>query len=532
MIQLYADHELVYDSRANDMPLLTLSATLALNKGGAATITMPPRHPAYDKFISYKTIVSIYRDNMLLFRGRALYPTDDFLLRRTITCEGERCFLRDAINRPQGYAGSLSSVFKAVISYYNNEVEESKRFAIGNVSVINESGDITLEIEEAETFADTLANLVSTYGGYIVFTNGTDNKRTINWLDSMNYVSSQTVELGKNLVDFSRTTANSDLATVIIPYGKRDESGTRIDIRSVNGALDFIEDEKSVKIRGRITKTVVFDNIDDPTWLLVKAKAYLNKSKNLVSSLSLSAIDLSLVDKTIDSFKCGDNITVKTKAHGIYSESYLLTEQSIDFLNPQNDRITLGRSIDTLSRADAEGDKESTVNAQQLAQELRNNYTTDTAAKIESTKQELMSAIKQTSEEIKTEVSETYATNDELKSAVSTAMTQTADAFEFEFSELEKIVDANNVETRDQFATIEKSIRFEDGNIILGQAGNALSLKIASDRISFLDGGAEVAYMSDNKLHINDSQFINSIKLGQFEAKIRPNGNLSIVKLK
>ena len=85
MIQLYADDTLVYDSRLKDYALLGLQSKGGLNKGGTATILMPPGHPAYNSFTSYRTVVTIYRDGKLRFRGRALYPTDDFMLRRTIS---------------------------------------------------------------------------------------------------------------------------------------------------------------------------------------------------------------------------------------------------------------------------------------------------------------------------------------------------------------------------------------------------------------------------------------------------------------
>ena len=100
MIQIMADGVLAYDSRLEDYDLQGLSVTRGLNKGGTAEIIMPPGHPAYNMFTSYKTIVEIYRDSLLRFRGRALYPSDDFYGARTVTCEGEMCFFQDAVSRP------------------------------------------------------------------------------------------------------------------------------------------------------------------------------------------------------------------------------------------------------------------------------------------------------------------------------------------------------------------------------------------------------------------------------------------------
>ena len=100
MIQIYAGGVLSYDSRLEDYGLLGLTVTTGLNKGGTAQIVMPPNHPAYNLYTSYKTIVEIYRDDALQFRGRALYPSDDSINRRTETCEGEICFFQDAVSRP------------------------------------------------------------------------------------------------------------------------------------------------------------------------------------------------------------------------------------------------------------------------------------------------------------------------------------------------------------------------------------------------------------------------------------------------
>ena len=78
-VQVYADDALVYSSGLDEYELLELTVTNNINTTGVATLTMPPRHPAYNSFIAYKTVVTIYRDDVLLFRGRALHPSDNWL---------------------------------------------------------------------------------------------------------------------------------------------------------------------------------------------------------------------------------------------------------------------------------------------------------------------------------------------------------------------------------------------------------------------------------------------------------------------
>lgn len=532
MIQLYADNALVYDSRLRDYALLGLQSRVGLNKGGTATILMPPGHPAYNSFTSYKTVVTIYRDGKLRFRGRALYPTDDFKLRRTITCEGERCFLRDGVHRPYSYQDSPANIFTQVIGLYNAQVEAFKQFVVGTVTVTDANNYISLQSEEAETFADTINKLVERCGGYIVFTSNDAGQRVINWYESVDYRSRQVIEFGSNLMDFTRTTANSDLATVIIPYGAKDETtNTRLTIESVNGGLDFIQDYDAVALRGIIAKAVYWDDVTTPEALLTKAQQYLETSKNLIASLELTAIDLSLLDESIDDFELGDNIVVRSKPHGVHDELYQLTEQSIDFLRPQNDRIVLGKSVASLTGADVAGDKKSASDLQRVERIIKSDYSINLADVLEESLKTATTLIQQTSESLLLEVSEQYATNGALESAITTTMTQLADSFEFLFTELTTKVDANDAEARTQFEEIEKYIRFENGNIILGERENAITLRIENDRISFLDAGAEVAYFSDKHLTVLDGTFLNSLRIGAFEALMRGNGNLSLVKV-
>lgn len=541
MIQLYVDDNLVYDSRVKATALIGLKAQLGLNKGGAATIVLPPEHPAYNDFVSYRSIVTIYRDGVLRFRGRALYPSDDFSLTRTIICEGERCFLRDGIHSPNTtYNDTPANIFTTVIGLYNAQVEAFKQFVVGTIDDRVSTGTIVFEIDEAENFLSVVDRLVELCGGQIVFTTNGAGQRVINWYAGISYSNNQTIEFGENLVDFSRTAANTDLATVIYPYGAKDEStGARLTVASVNNELEFIKDDDAVSLRGVIAKAVYWDEITTPEELLIKAQQYLNDSKNLVVSIELTAIDLSLLDKNIDSFIIGDTIKVRSKPHGVYDEYYQLTEQDIDFLHPQNDRIVLnkniaslaGKNISSLTGSEVASARKNDDALRRLNRAIRADYNVNTDAIIETAKMELSSLIQQTSEALKLEVSEQYATQHGVEEAISTTMTQLSDSFEFLFTELRTHIDTNDADAREQLTEIKKYVRFENGNIVLGEAGNEITLRIENDRIVFLDDGAEMAYFTDKHLTVKDASFLNSMRIGSFAFIPRDNGNLSLVKV-
>lgn len=400
MIQIYADDAkvwnaelerevfqngvLIYDSRLEEYDLVGLTVTTGLNVGGTAEIVMPSDHPAYSTFQPFKTLVRIYRDGMLRFRGRVLYPSDNFLGQRTITCEGELCLLRDSIYRPYKKVGATpKSFFTTMINAHNDQADVAKRFTVGVVDV--SSDVIEMENENAEPVLDALANLVEMVGGYITFTDAEDGTRVINWLSETGAESGQVIEFGENLLDFSSTGANTtELATGIIPYGAKIEyvdydtgelvkTNDRITIKDAanSGGKDYILNGDAVYERGVIMMTKVWDDVKTANELYNKALAYLEEAKPwlFITSLELTALDLSYMDKSIDSFTVGDMILVVSAPHGVNSK-FQLTQMTEDLLNPAQSKITLGKDVPSLTGADVAGDRKAQAGVNSVRTEV------------------------------------------------------------------------------------------------------------------------------------------------------------------
>lgn len=113
------------------------------------------------------------------------------------------------------------------------------------------------------------------------------------------------------------------------------------------------------------------------------------------------------------------------------------------------------------------------------------------------------------------------------KSDISTQFTQTNQDFTYQFNTLIETINNLDSNSSSQFNNIIRYIRFVDGNIILGEVNNDLMLKISNDKISFLQNGIEVAYMTDNKLYITDGD----LKLINFAFYPRKSENLSFKKI-
>lgn len=417
-IQVYAGDTLVYDSRLVLDPqhahhaLLGLKTTTGVNKGGTLELILPPGHPSYNDFVSYRTVVTLYDNGVLQFRGRALYPSDDFYNCRTITCEGERCFLRDGYIRPYLYQDTPAAIFADALGHYNAAVDDFKQFTLGQVTVTDPNNYVRLESQNAETFADFFSKLVERCGGYITFTDNGAGGRAINWLAEIGNTSTQAIEFGSNLLEFARSGQSDELATAVLPYGAQLEDGTRVTIKSVNNGKDWIQDDAAVALRGRIMGSMTWDDVTEPANLLAKARKWLAEHKLAITSLELSAVDLYRIDRSLDAYHDGDRVPVRSKAHDV-DELFQLTDRTIDWLDPSGGNITLGKTRASMTGADVRASQDTDAKINML-----NNAVINGKLELQEVTKTLTSKIDQTSTSILLEVSETYATKDGLSTEV------------------------------------------------------------------------------------------------------------------
>lgn len=157
----------------------------------------------------------------------------------------------------------------------------------------------------------------------------------------------------------------------------------------------------------------------------------------------------------------------------------------------------------------------------------------DALARIENAVKITDSQINKEKDAIRTEISEKYYDKENLDSQfgeISSKIEQTKNSFNFEFTNFKADIDSSIKQNNVSFTEIHKYIRFIDGNIYLGAEDNPIQLIEKNDRISFVQAGSEVAYFSNNKMYVNDGQFNNTLRIGNFEFSPRPNGSLDFKK--
>ena len=409
MYQILADNTLIYDSTIDDYKINKASIDLEVNKSGSFTFSIYPDHFYYERFVKLKTVITVYKSGKIIFRGRILNDTTDYWNNKTITCEGELGFFQDSIIRPFTFSGDCKTLLTNLVNNHNNQVDEFKRFKVGKVTINdNYIG------RSNEAYESTLSNLnsrllESELGGYLYITHGEDGTEetpTLNYLSNFETVSSQTIEFGENLKNYTKTAKGEEIATAIIPLGAtigESEDSKRLTIESVNNGVDYVYDASAVALRGWIFKVVEWDDVTVASNLKSKAEDYLESIVNQAITIELNAIDLHLLDHSIESFKVGDYISVSSEPHK-FNDTMLCSKQTIDLLKPENDSVTLGYTYSSFTELNSKATN--TINRISTMQSTVNTVSNKTiilnenVENIDKTTQELAEAVAANSNDI------------------------------------------------------------------------------------------------------------------------------------
>ena len=533
MYRIYSDSNLLHHDNLESLRVLNPSVELELNKTGSFVFTVSHDHPRLPFVKRMKSIIQLWQDDFLLFRGRVLDEEVGWNNEKTFSCEGELAFLIDSIQRPYDFTGSISEFLGILLVNHNAQVDPEKHFTLGVVTVTDPNDYIVRsDIDYTSTLDVINKKLIDMLGGFLQVRHE-DGVNYLDYLKESTLLAPQKITFGKNLLDLKRSRKGEEIATVIIPLGAKvkDEEGKdtdkRLTIESVNGGVDFVQDSDAIAQYGTIVKTVIFDDVAQPENLKTKGQAYLSDSVKQWESIELTAADMAGLDKDITSFHLGTQVHTDSSHHGL-NQRMLVTKLSLKLFEPWTNKMTLGKTIPAFSEAvkgisDSQG---------VILQTVEKNAQVSSEA-VYNVEQNLLASIQVAEQNIQSIVAENYylkEDTDTLISSVSTTIEQTQKSVEIQFNQFSQDIEAVAAGTDAEFEEIRKYIRFVDGQILLGEVGNELELKIANDRISFLQDGAEVAYFSNRKLYVTDAEILHSLQLGSFAFMPRANGNLSFKK--
>lgn len=352
--KVYCDNILLYHSKLENLVLLNPSVELEVNKTGSFTFTVPSDHPYYSLIHKMKSIITVYQDDYLLFRGRVLDDEIGWHNAKAVTCEGEMAFLLDSIIRPYAFSGSIPEYLALLLDSHNGQMEAEKRFTLGNVTVTDANDYIKRSnIDHTDTWTEMQNKLVNLLGGYLQIRHE-NGVHYLDYLKDFTLLSPQKITFGKNLLDLKRIGKGSEIGTALIPLGAKlkdaegNDTDVRLTIADVNNGLDYIVDEEAKAQHTTIFKKVIFDDVTEAANLLTKGKAHLAGLVNLPETIELTAADLSTLGQDIASFHIGTKVQVISKPHGI-DQLFTVSKLSIKLLDPAANHLMLGGVLDTFT---------------------------------------------------------------------------------------------------------------------------------------------------------------------------------------
>ncbi len=550
LFRIYVDGNLFYHPQLSSLAVTKAQVQEDAESIDGLTLSAPFNHPYLADIKPMSSVVVCKRGDDTVFEGRALDNGTDFYNTHTWTCESALAYLKDTIQPPYDYSGTLKGLLEYFISEHNKAVEDKKKFTVGDVTVTDDNDYVHYSSSDYIVTMDAIRQkLLGTHGGYLRL-RYTENGKVLDYLADFSETSLQTVEFGKNLTDVKINADHTERATAFIPFGAKiketDENGNetetsrRIDITSVNDGKNYVFDEAAVKEIGWIWKTEVWDDVNLPSNLLRKANQRLSELVKGITSMELAIVDESDAGADIPDIHARQYVECKSPPHGIDGR-YLVLSKTKDYLNPSGNTITIGASGVTLTSASVkQGQNISALEEDILGQESKiSTAVKDASSALDATHSlkenihECYSEISKTAEDISLSVREEYISRSELEAIqqdFETSITQNSTEIRFDFTQ---VTDEIKGTVADNQSLLEEYIRFKGALIELGRVGNAFTAELSGESLAFKENGQKIAYISNQSLVITNAEIRNKLSLGNesrgwFDFIPRANGNLSI----
>ena len=351
MYQIKCNDYVLHDPRIDELKVIGAKCSLEVNKTGALSFQIHPTHPYYDVIKKHTSQIALLQDGEVLFKGRVLNDGVTIDNIKTIECEGVLSYLIDSVQRPRSFTidndtHTIRNCLKTLIDNHNSQVDDYKKFKLGNVTVTYDNNfKTTISSKYEDTLSFINENLVNVYGGYLLVRYETDGNY-IDYISEYTNNCNQVIRFGRNIVDMKSTLKGEKIYTAIIGYGNVYD-GDVASLHSINDGTyegmikkdDYIYNPEGVAKYGWIWKYIKYD-VYSSQLVLKNAIAELKNSINAEVTFELTAIDLHLINVDIDRINIGDMVRCVSDPHGIDMIMFV-SAMTIDIDNPANTKVKL-----------------------------------------------------------------------------------------------------------------------------------------------------------------------------------------------
>lgn len=380
-----------------------------INSIDSLTFSVLPSNPCFDLLHDFTTLVEVFNTskNRYEFYGRVLCSSPSMsesgLIKKDVTCESFFGFLCDS---QQAYVAeknwTVAGLVSHIINTHNSQVEDYKRFRIGQITVTDPNDNVYIGIQRKNTWDTIKEKLIDKLGGEIRF-RVVDGVIYFDYLQKIGVECATEIALSRNMKAITKEKDPSAYVTRLIPLGaKLSEDGEeRLDITSVNGGKNYIDDVQAIAEYGLHIGYVEFDDVTEPMNLMSKGRKWLEENNKVLIKYSITALDLSLIGLDIDDFEVHNYYPIKNRLLGIDDVARII-KKNINICEETKTTIEIGESFKTLSDIQREQyDNLKKINAD--IQEIKKDYVTNEVLIDQITKTQ--SLISQQEEEIVLRVS-------------------------------------------------------------------------------------------------------------------------------
>ena len=317
-----------------------------------------PNHVLYEQITKFKSIITVYCNNRVMFHGRVIKDTVDFYGQKAVSCEGALGFLLDSVLAPITTGTVTPGAFlQQLITAHNTDMESDpgKRFTLGTIQDTTLTDGTKTKKFKMESYQQTYKAiedlLIKEYKGYL-FARYESGTLYLDWKKTFTRENDQPVKMAVNMLDRSIEENTEDYYTVYLPIGENKRT-----IASVNAGSPYLIDTEAVAKYGRIVKAESFSDCKTPAALLEKAQEEFNKrGTNLPSSTRVKAIDMHLLGNQVTEILLGDKLTNVEDRTGELITGRTVAEINFDLQNPDNNEYVLENQEAIDQRSTSRGD--------------------------------------------------------------------------------------------------------------------------------------------------------------------------------
>lgn len=320
-----------------------------------------PNNPGFNMMKEMLTDIEVYdrKADEIIFSGRVYSTsnvmTDSGVVYKQVTCEGDLAALCDTWQPPRTYTSQptpMTTVMDDIISTHNGKVDSSRQVQDNvNGAVPPYSGEYITTFEMVKQVCE-----VSKSAFWMERVNGA-KRLYVRPRENVVELSDTEIVLGKNLKSLQQNIEAKDIVTRFTPLGAVNPTdGTRLTINSVT---PYISTPDLENIYGVVEAVKIYD-IAPTNWqstaaisdamnrLYVEGEKDMKKMTAMLTSFSIKALDLSLINGGYDSLKLFTKYRVRNRLQGI-NEELELTGRVLELDEPQNPTLTFGQKQTTLT---------------------------------------------------------------------------------------------------------------------------------------------------------------------------------------